>query len=544
MASYPRGYILENTVTHARLLPVASPHAFTYPTLSLLVSLNALESHSLDLGRGWIFGYGRRWARLVGLRAAPYLTENGGSIRQRLEKVLLDRGFGGDLEDAWMMTMPSLLGFEGINPLTVYFCYRAGQFFLAVLEVHNTFGESHAYCLELGKGEDKVPARGSFPVLCYNSDRFDHQWTIPRAFHVSPFNDRRGFYTISVKSPSHPPSGACYPESSLPPRPSIRVHLHTQSDDLTPVPGPLKLTALLRATSATPLTTPSLVFALSRAPFDLFLSFARIVYHAWILHYKKRLDVFIRPEPVPATWLAPNSASPRLGVEGGVRWLDEGLFERYARGLVEDFLQHRVDQTGVSVSLVPGNPSLPTRTFSPSAPPTSTPSEEDVAIALTISYLSPRLFTILLLAPSAQHALLLGASERIFYASSAPLFHATFAVPPSSTLRLSRRQRMRSAPLALPPDLHLPAIPAQHPLDAHTPTLLASLVSAAVIWTLLFLDRVEASVFWAARARPALGLEPWKQWERAARVYAGESVGVPEDPTGSVLRTATASGCE
>jgi DUF1365 family protein len=105
--------------------------------VSLLLSLNALENYSLDLGRGWLFGYGGRWARLVGLRAAPYLTENGGTIRQRLEKVLLDRGFASeDLEDAWMMTMPSLLGFEGINPLTVYFCYRpGGQFFLVILEV-------------------------------------------------------------------------------------------------------------------------------------------------------------------------------------------------------------------------------------------------------------------------------------------------------------------------------------------------------------------------------------------------------------------------
>ncbi|KAF7373585.1 hypothetical protein MSAN_00568900 [Mycena sanguinolenta] len=496
-SSYPRGYILENQVVHARLLPVGSDHAFTYPTLSLLVSLNALESHSLDLGHGWIFGYGGRWARLIGLRPAPYLTENGGSIRRRLEKVLLDRGFGGSLEDAWMMTMPSFLGFEGINPLTVYFCYRpGGQLFLAVLEVHNTFGESHVYCLEFGKGEDKEPARG-----------FEHQWTIPRAFHVSPFNDRRGFYTISIKSPSHPPFGVCHSKTLSPPRPSIRVHLHTQSDDPIPVPGPLKLTAILRATSAKPLTTPALIFALSRAPFDLFLSFARIVYHARILHYKKRLDVYIRPEPVPATWTPPNS-DPLLPVEGGVRWLDEGPFEKYARRKVEDFLRRRVEETGVSVSLVPANPSPAPRTFSPS----------DGA--------------------NNEHALLLGTTERIFYASSAELFHATFA--PSHQLPSalpSRRQRLRCAPVPLAA-LPLP-IPATHPLDDNT-TFLSAFVSAAVIWTLLFLDRVEEWVFWAARARPVRGLEPWKQWERAARVYAGDAVAskIPKDPNGSVRRNA------
>ncbi|KAJ7452110.1 hypothetical protein B0H11DRAFT_2074323 [Mycena galericulata] len=507
--SCPRGYILENQVTHARLFPVGSTHAFTYPTLSLLVSLNALEDHSLDLGNGWIFGYGGRWGRLVGLRPAPYLAVGGGSIRQRLEKVLCDRGFGErGLEDAWMMTMPSLLGFEGINPLTVYFCYRpGGHFFLTVLEVHNTFGESHVYCLETDKGEDKMPSRG-----------FDHQWTFPRAFHVSPFNDRRGFYTVSIKSPCHPPMGL---SDSPPPRPTVRVHLHTQSDDPVPVPGPLKLTALLRPTSAIPLTSRSLLSALSRAPFDLFLSFARIVYVAWILHYKKRLDVFIRPEPVPATWTHP--------FEGGVRWLDAGLFERYAQRQVEAFLLRRVEETGVSVTLLPADPTVATRTLSPTVAP-----KDDAS--LTIAYLSPRVFTLLLLCPSAEHALLLGATERIFSASPAPLFLATFAATPqpapSTSTTISRRQQMRSWPITS--ELPLP-IPPRHVLDNHT-TLFGACVSAVVVWTLLFLDRIEKWVFRAAGARPVRGLEPWKQWERAAKAHRGEEVTIPKDPAGSVRR--------
>jgi DUF1365 family protein len=49
--------------------------------------------------------------------------------------LLQERGCAG-LEDAWMMTMPSLLGFKGINSLTVYFCYNAeGELFVTVLEV-------------------------------------------------------------------------------------------------------------------------------------------------------------------------------------------------------------------------------------------------------------------------------------------------------------------------------------------------------------------------------------------------------------------------
>lgn len=138
---HPQAYVVQNQVTHARLLPAKSSHAFTYPTLSLLVSLNALENHSLDLGRGWIFGYGGLWGRIAGIRPKPYLVDGnaGQTIREKLEAVLEKHGVletRSAIHDAWMMTMPSYLGIEGINPLTVYFCYKPeGSLWLVVLEV-------------------------------------------------------------------------------------------------------------------------------------------------------------------------------------------------------------------------------------------------------------------------------------------------------------------------------------------------------------------------------------------------------------------------
>lgn len=137
------GYVLTNKVTHVRLLPAHSKHAFTYPTLALLVSLDVLERSALDLPiwpLGYAFRFGSLWA-LVGLRSDGYLAHKEAkrtSIRTKLDRVSLDSGAitaPSDIRDVWMMTMPAICAFEGINPLTVYYCYRSsGEVSVVVLE--------------------------------------------------------------------------------------------------------------------------------------------------------------------------------------------------------------------------------------------------------------------------------------------------------------------------------------------------------------------------------------------------------------------------
>ncbi|TFK72364.1 hypothetical protein BDN72DRAFT_887266 [Pluteus cervinus] len=523
-----------STMTHSRFLPKKASHAFTYPTIALFVSLDALERHALDLGRGCIFGYGGLLGRLTSIRPNPYLTShrNGQTIREKLDALLTERGHSDKLEtggrvfeDAWMLTMPSFCGFEGINPLTVYFCYKSSQLWLVVLEIHNTFGESHVHVLEVSKDEDAKPARG-----------YDHQWTFLREFHVSPFNDRSGFYKVSVKAPSHPPSRPAdvTPNEHIPhsPKPAIRVNLHTIAELRTlgrPGPGALKLTALLRPVQSSPLTTASLLSALSKAPFTLFLSMARILYHAWILHYIKRLDVFLRPEPHPRPIFWENSSvedglsKQRIG--GGVKWLPSGPLETFARARLLSFLQKRVDDTRIIVELVSADPAVPNFKLAPASHTSNStiPSRTGNGARqkhLIISYLSPRFFTIILLCPSPSHALLLGSkTEKIFNVSSIELFLTLFDFPPShpsilTTITLSASQRLRVAniPKSIPY-----SIPINHPLDLDISGS-RSISSYLVVWTLLFFERLEAWVFWLSRARLVAGDEPWKQWERAERM--------------------------
>ncbi|KAF8966901.1 hypothetical protein BDZ97DRAFT_1805803 [Flammula alnicola] len=510
-----QSYLLHNQVTHARLLPEESANAFTYPTLTLLVSLDALERRTLDLGRGWV---------ITGLRPEPYLTKQPGTIRSKLDNILRTRGFLDAthvLQDAWMMTMPSFLGFEGINPLTVYFCYDStGTFWLTVLEIHNTFGESHVHVLEVGQNEDETPSNG-----------YDHQWTFRREFHVSPFNDRSGFYTVSIKSPSHPPmpSDILNNKFPVPPKPSVRVHLYTASEEDPAKRGLLKLTALLRPTHAAPLTTLSLLLALAQAPFALFLSLPRILFVAWILHYKKRLDVYLRPEPMPAANNWSPDGKPVHAPAGGVRWLDEGLLERFARHRVESFLRRRCQETDIEVTLVPADPSALRQTFLPVRPTTS---------RLTVSYLSSRFFMILFLTPSAKHALLLACdTEHIFQTSSKDLFLDVFSTTSTSKTKFTNTQwlqRLRCQ--GLPSSLSL-SVPAVHYLDEEK-----TIRSALVIYIMHFLDWLEEWLFRVVRARIVEGHEPWKQWDRAAVIMQGDSSSTAtfprRDPFGSVRHDA------
>ncbi|EJD05057.1 uncharacterized protein FOMMEDRAFT_154227 [Fomitiporia mediterranea MF3/22] len=529
-------YILENTTSHARHLPVSSSHAFAYPTLALFVSLDSLESHCLNLGSGWIFGYSEakygwwRW-RLTGLKSEGYLhdydysstldSDTGSSkinvnknprrnfIKEKLTSVLFRFGHdASQLDDAWMLTMPSYLGIEGINPLTVFYCYKkpgeimsdcVTRLWIVVLEVHNTFGERHVYVLQTGsQHEDKATAPG-----------FTHSWTFPRQFHVSPFNDRSGYYTCSITAPPHPPPSLSSSTATLALNktnlsdspialPRIRIQLYTPDKKL-------KLTASLRSTSAVPLTTPTLLATLVRYPITLFLSFPRIAWQAFHLHYRRRLDVYARPEPrsidpllegafvgheidgtSPSTTqhgmelgtkglLLRNEVQQNedgFGIGGGVGWQPEGILERYARMRIEHLLELRSRETGIRVRLLSSNPAIKPRQFfpDPGIPKVvETPSHDRELRALlvvngesklqpltttelTIATRSSRAFLLMLTSPSPAHSLLLVRdTEGLLSVSDEHLFLAVFSPLVGSTndSALVQRflQRLRISPI-------------------------------------------------------------------------------------------------
>lgn len=296
------------------------------------------------------------------------------------------------------------------------------------------------------------------------------------------------------------------------PRPSVRIHLHTVEDP--PNLGQnLKLTALLRPIVVRPLTAASIFKSLSRIPFALLLSFLRISVEAWKLHYLKRLNVFIRPEPYPPmpTWGPGTNLTEPDRVQSGVglKWQNESILEMYARCRVETFLLRRARETGTVITLIYANPAIPVTLFQPSPEADCSPPPY-----LKIWYLSPRMFTILYLSPSALHAYLLGnRTERLFWVSSEEKFLSVFTLPFERRMKMSMRQHLRRH--LIPPSLDL-EVPPTHVLDNQS--FLYSTLSTFIIWTSISLYRSEEWLFFLFRARVVHGDEPWKQWERAAHV--------------------------
>ncbi|KAG2131654.1 hypothetical protein DEU56DRAFT_889632 [Suillus clintonianus] len=485
-----QGHILRNQVTHARFLPTPSAHSFTYSTIFIFVSLTDLESYGLNLLGGWLFRYGSVWRNVVGIRAIKYLGEKHKviSIRAKLEYALSERGFDASvLGDVWMMTMPSIFGFEGLNPLTVYFSYNNSNVLkFVVLEVHNTFGEGHVYVLEVGNCEDNNRARG-----------YDHQWTFPRNFFVSPFNDRTGFYTVAVKAPSLPLSDT--------PRPVVSIYLYMpdpdSTDAATPGVGPLKLTALLRTTTSSPLTTHNLILSLVANFLILFNTLPRILYQALILHYRKRLNIFAKPDPYPSI----RQSSGDLK-SGGIIWQKESFMEKYFRQRFYSFLQRRCQEVSIVVNLISGNPSVPLITFSSNL-------DDSSRRTLSISYTSPQFFIQAFLAPSAEFLLALGTAEGLFTVSDKELFLKIYSHSSQSNTIMSRLTHLiRSTVLPLG---SRGKILQPHPLTA--PSSLTSLSDFLAVSTVMILDYLEILVFSAARVRFMRGDEPWlrARWDRA-----------------------------
>ncbi len=162
--------IYRTTITHLRAAPVR--HSFEYQSYSWYVDVDALPRLPW-----WL----RPFARF---RADDHFADSPsgpphGSLRDRLSAFFADLDVAPPEGRITALLQARVLGYV-FNPLSVFWCHdRDGRLRHVVAEVHNTYGERHAYLLP--------PA--DLPVMT------------AKKFYVSPFNEVDGYYLVRAPRP-------------------------------------------------------------------------------------------------------------------------------------------------------------------------------------------------------------------------------------------------------------------------------------------------------------------------------------------------------
>ncbi|KAJ1651840.1 hypothetical protein IWQ61_007690, partial [Dispira simplex] len=287
-------------------------HQFTYSLFYLSVPLDRLDVTSVKYrfkSKPWWetwrlvtfnqWGLFSLWSEdcLVGRPFIP--IQSSWSVTQNVRRRLRHRGYcTRGLIQIVYVTTPRVMGY-GFNPLSMYYCYESypGRIIRTfshpcselngmtlrylVLEVRNTFGEGDMYVLDYQQASGK-----QIPVVTHN---------IPRRFHVSPFNNRLGYYRfVTLRKPRQ--------------KLWIRVSIY---DTLPNYPE--------RSTSSTNQTESSPKFWASingmgyrldgwslgqlmlAYPLTVFFTIPRILWQAVQLAYRYRLPIFVKPDPLDDT---------------------------------------------------------------------------------------------------------------------------------------------------------------------------------------------------------------------------------------------------
>jgi DUF1365 family protein len=157
----PDPAIYETTIRHTRRTPWE--RSFTHRSHLWLVDLDDLPDHGV-LGR---------------FESRDHVGDPARPIRENVERLLADHGIavGGRI---LMAANARSFGYC-FNPITVFWCFDPrGGLAAAVVEVHNTYGDRHAYVV-------RPDAQG--------------RATIPKAMYVSPFHGTDGVYDLAVPVP-------------------------------------------------------------------------------------------------------------------------------------------------------------------------------------------------------------------------------------------------------------------------------------------------------------------------------------------------------
>ncbi|KAI1207342.1 uncharacterized protein F4807DRAFT_185467 [Annulohypoxylon truncatum] len=306
--------------THTRFFPKKHSFDYSYLLVGIPIGWSGTAGGMISNDQN---GTGARgWYKVA---AADYLERGNGhlGLRGKLDAYLKSQNVdASQYPYAYLVTAAKFLGYH-FNPVSFWYLYSAEKRLAAIiLEVNNTFDERRMYFLtadstaELAEASDNGSSEGDTENR-QPDDPKPIRKTWKKDFHVSPFNSRKGAYSVVAYDPL---------SSNMEGRGPINctINLISSKDNA-------KLVARIfsdgDAIDPTEMTLFQKFKFLTSWWWVGFVTFPRIVKEAAVLFFKRGLHVWYRPEPL--------KSSIGRHADQTERQL-EPLFRRYLKHLVEE----------------------------------------------------------------------------------------------------------------------------------------------------------------------------------------------------------------
>ncbi|KAL2687251.1 hypothetical protein Neosp_004804 [[Neocosmospora] mangrovei] len=317
-----RPFLVPSRTTHTRMFP--KKHSFSYSYLVVGVPVgysgnaNGMISANVSGASSWLsYILGRRaW---FDVNPADYLQRGHGDdgLRGKLDDYLENQNVDpSQYPHAYLVTAARFLGYH-FNPVSFWFLYSKEKVLSAiVLEVNNTFGERRPYLVIRDFEAERHIQDRSADDENQEPQRSRVKGSWKKDFHVSPFNSRKGSYSLLASDPLGPEMEGFR---------GIDITINLSSSK-----GHPKLVA--RLFSEGDALEPDSMGLFQKAKFLLrwfwvgFVTFPRIVKEAAVLFFKRGLHVWYRPEPL-------NESMGRLA--DNIEKQLEDAFRQYLHHLVQ-----------------------------------------------------------------------------------------------------------------------------------------------------------------------------------------------------------------
>lgn len=196
-----RSSLYAGQVYHRRVRP--REHELRYSVFTLLLDLSEIDVLTKRL---WLFS--RNKFNLFGFYDQDFGENSSEKLTDYILRQLKVSGIHITPTRVLLSCYPRVLGYA-FNPLSLFYCLDdLDRCFAVVHEVHNTFGERHAYVLAVEDGTVPPTADGSIRASADEVTAFDsaaeqwiHQQTVKELF-VSPFAHMDMNYQFRLNKPA------------------------------------------------------------------------------------------------------------------------------------------------------------------------------------------------------------------------------------------------------------------------------------------------------------------------------------------------------